>query len=961
MELGIYLTASLLGAGYLMNQQKQPRNLKYKTDSTEKIVTNGTNIYNSTDFHKVQGEEARLVRANFEASKNPISTNIIPMYYNTLHLTHQNIDKVSNPNYNKDLIYSVLDSFDEQTTSVIAAKKNLAPSRVINRPNAEWDLINGHESAFNVKNLAEQGTLDQIGGSLLPNRGSEDFTHNNMVPFYGGRLKQNMSMDNRLSEQKLESYTGQFKLNMDQKQERGPLFAPTTGISNIYGNVEKRDMSRYIPSVLGKKNNELPFEQEIVGPGLNKGFTATPSGGFHDTLRIMPKPTEDLRIDPIFEQEGRINPGRAPTAKRALIQQLYKNKPDLFVENKKGERNFTTVGAVTGRAIRPSMMLRDTNRKESRVLMAAAKIANGGQSYVPGKVKKSSKVNFLNTVHRNAVLATGKKINDFGKDGYHNKLNERVLTGSRSHVLNPKTWVNAIKSYFKDSAKKTRKQHYINNPRPNGNVKTQRPSALPAYDPDQVAKTTIRETTENAGHNGFIAHVGGGKGPAYDPTQLTKTTIRETTENKKHKGFIAKIGAGKTPAYDPSQITKTTIRETTENKKHKGFIAKIGAGKTPAYDPSQITKTTIRETTENTGHTGFIAKIGAGKTPAYDPSQVTKTTIRETTENNKHKGHVNSRWKKHIAYDPDQVARTTIKETTENKKHKGWLKPIGPGKGPAYSTTPDAMAKPTVRETTENNDHLGNVGTWKKHVAYDPNQVAKTTIRETTEQDEHVGIAGPTIVKKHIVYDPSQVAKTTIKETTEQDNHVGIVGPSVVKKHKTYDPTQVAKTTIKETTEQDNHLPGANRGALQNGKAYMTTNWYVNNTNRQFTGDFEYTGVANANAKKLQSYEAGYNTEVNTEKEVIAKGRAPAKQSIKVTNGAAQINMQINKIEDDRLNMRSAVKNSNACNYFNPSAIAAYTTTSEKNRLPQDDTRLDTTILDAFKRNPLTQSLHSYY
>lgn len=896
MELGVYLAASLLGAGYMLNPGKQARDLKLKASPTDKLDPVGTNVYHSKDYYKVKAEEARRVIKNWEAGKDPISTNIIPMYYNTIHLKHQDVDKVTNPNFDKDMIYSVLDSFDEPTRKLIASKKKLAPRRVMQHVHdgersggPEWGLINGRPSSS--KTLAEEGTLDQIGGSLLPNRGFEDFTHNNMVPFYGGRMKQSMEIDNRMGAEKLEVFTGQFKLKSDQKQEQGPMFSPTTGIANIYGNVEKRDMSRYIPSNLGKKNNELPFEQQRVGRGLNKGFTTQPSGGFHQMVRIMPTAPEDYHIDPVFEQEGRINHGKAQTQNRSLIQQLYKNKPELLVENKSGERNFTTVGAVSGRKIRPTVILRDTYRKNSRMVMAPAKMAGGGMSYIPGKAKVSSKVNFYNTPHRNAVLAAGKKLNDFGKKGYHNKLNERALTGTRAHLLNPKTWVTAVQAYFGDAARKTRKQHYVNHPRPNGNAKAQRPSALPAYDPDQVLKTTIRETTED--------------------------------------------------------------------NKHKGFLKQIGGGKGPSYDPSQATKTTIRETTEDNGHKGFIRKIGSGKGPSYDPMQVAKTTIRETTENNRHKGNVNSAWKKHRAYDPMQVAKTTIRETTENKKHKGWVKLLGGGKGPAYNTDPQAAARTTVRETTEINNHLGNVSTWKKHVTYDPDQVAKTTVKETTEDSKHVGIAGP-IFKKHIAYDPTQVAKTTIRETTEQDGHVGVVS-SGKKKHVAYDPNDVARTTIKETTEIKDHIGGANRGTMQSGKGYMTTDWYANNTNRQFTSDYEYTGVANANSKKTRSYEDAYNAEVNTEKEHIAEGRAPTKQSIKVTNGAAQINMQVNKIEDDRLNYRSATKNSSAGNYFYPQAISYCTTTSDKNRLPQYDTRLDPALLDAFKKNPLTHSLHSYY
>lgn len=824
MDLGFYIIASLLGAGYTLNQQKQTRHPD-ETSHLKREQPNGTNILNSRDYFRVSKEEAEKVVENWEASKDPVTTNIIPMYYNTLHLSQQDIDKVPNANFQKGLIYSVVDSFDDKTKALISSKsQKYSPRRVLNDgeryQEPEWGVISGRPSSSKL--TTDHGMLEQIGGSLLPDRGYEDFTHNNMVPFYGGTIKQNVDSDNRLGAQKLEVFTGQFKLNQDQKKEVEPFFAPTYGMTNIYGSVEHRDMSRYIPSNTGKKNNELPFEQVKVGPGLNKGFTAEPSGGFHPFLRVLPKTKGELRVDPVFEQEGRVNPGKSRIQKRTLIQQMYKNKPELLVENKNGERNFTTVGAIKGRKLRPTIILRDTHRKKSRFQLNPA-IASTKKNYVAPKTRVSRRVNFFNTPFRNAFQASGKKVNDYGKSGYRNRLNERAVTGTRAHLLNPKTWVNSISAYFTDAAKKTRKQHYINNVRPNGNAKPQRPSALPAYDPRQRAKTTIRETTEN-----------------------------------------------------------------------------------------------------------------------FD-----------------HLGNVNSSWKKQPAYDPRQRAKTTIRETTENKEHNGWLKKLA-GRGPAYNTTREGMARTTVKETTENSKYLGHaLGSWKKHIAYDPRDRARTTVKETTENFDHLGIVG-TVQKKQIAYDPNDRAKTTVKETTEKDDHLGIVG-SIRKKHIAYDPKDRAKTTIKETTEDGKYLGAPNRQVAQNGKGYMTTNWYANNTNRQFTADYEYTGVADSKSKKMKSYDDAYNAQVNTEKEKIAVGRAPTTQKYKVPIGPSNINIEVKKMEEDQLNQRSAVKTSNIGNYFNPQAISHCTITSEKNSLPQYDTRLDTSILDAYKKNPLTQSLNSYY
>ncbi len=893
MDLGVLVIGSLIGAGTLLNPQKEPRDQLYKKRPTNKFIPNGTNIYNSKDFDKVKAEEASRVRSRFDLSRDPVKTNVIPMYFNTLSIK-QDSEKIPNSKYDKKRILKVLDSLDADTMNIINSasigsdNSGIVPS---SRDNEHSGLIRP----------------DQIGGSLLPDQKYEDFTHNNMVPFYGGKIKQNMNPNNRLVSDKLERYTGQYKLNQKQKQETPAFFKPIKGISNIHGSHEKRDMSRYNPNNTGKKNNELPFNQTIVGPGLNKGYTSKPSGGFHEQTRIMPKKLTELRIDPVLEQKGRINAGKALTQNRTSIAKLSQNQPSLFVENKNGERNFKTTGAVKARRVRPKVILRHTNRKKSKFLINPAKAAGISKPYNTGTYKKSNRINHINTPYRNAQYGGGGKFNDFGKTGYKNRPNERAVSGIKSHILNPKSWINAIQKYFDDPVKKTRKEFYSVNRYQKGYFGSQQPGALPAYDPNHVAKTTIRETTENNDH---IGHVGYAVRRGHTLNgQSANTTIRETTENNDHNGHVGyAVRRGHTLN---GQSANTTIRETTENNDHNGNV-------------------------------GYAVRRGHTLN-----GQSANTTIRETTENNEHIGHVGYAVRRGQTTN-GQSAKTTIRETTENKRHKGWIGTNGVSK--IQSKQLD-LARTTGRETIENDNHVGiSASIVKKQIAYDPNHVAKTTIRETTEEDDHVGISA-SIVKKQIAYDPNHVARTTIRETTENDGHVGI--SNGIKKQITYDPNDVAKTTIKETTEINNHTGNVQAKQSATGKGYLTTKWKANNTNRQFTSDYDYYGVAQSNSKKTKSYKDAYNAETNTLKEKIACGRQPKGHGAKVSNN--HVNMETKKIDTDRKNMRAGINHRNIGHAFYPVNI-----TSDKNHLPQHDIRLDTALTDAYKKNPLTHTLNSY-
>ncbi len=733
-EISLYSLFGLFGLGKSLSTSARPP--AYNKGKTKPIKINGTDMYNSKDFYNVSATEAKKVIENFENARYPIMTNIIPRYFNTISVKTDST-KIANEQYDPNLIYKVLDTLNPEMQKVIRDK--ISKTSYINKhindnqriTNPEWALVSGLNPVANSSNTAgiKDGELTanlMIGGSLLPNQGQEDFTHNNMVPFYKGALKQNVDIDNRMTGGKLELYTGQFKLNQQQKHEIAPMFTPVSGMTNINGNLFTPDLTRYIPSNCGKKSNELPFDQLRVGPGLNNGFTAMPTGGFHPTLRINALSKTELLVDPVVETEGRINAGKAPTENRTLISQQYKNKPELLVKNENGERNFVTTGEIKGRTLRPGQIVKDTNRKHSKFLITAGKIAQGGANVVVPKAHISHKSNFENVPFRNAKLSQGGKINDFGKSGIENRVNERFTTQDKSTLLNPLNIIKRITQYFFDDAKKTRKQFYVDAPRANGNAVNYKEG--PSYDPNDTMKTTIRETTEI---NDKIGNATGqSKLIAYDPNDRTKTTIKETTENFNKIGNAT--GQKKLIAYDPNDSTRTTIRETTEINKDIGTAT--GQKKLIAYDPNDTMRTTIRETTENFNKIGNV-NSSKKKLIAYDPNDTARTTIRETTENFNGIGNVNSSKKKLIAYDPNDTTRTTI------------------------------------RETTEVNNKIGNVNSSKKKsIAYDPNDTAKTTTKETTETGTRIGNKNDSTTQGATAYMTTNVyAKPTQK--AEVSNH----------------------------------------------------------------------------------------------------------------------------------------------------------------------------------------------
>ena len=108
---------------------------------------------------------------------------------------------------------------------------------------------------------------------------TEQFKHNNMVPFYGAKIKgqiYNMNVNQTL----LDNMSGTGS-QMIEKVEQAPLFKPEKNINWAHGTPNWSDFfqSRVNPGM--NNANVKPFQTENVGPGLGKGYTTEGSGGYN--------------------------------------------------------------------------------------------------------------------------------------------------------------------------------------------------------------------------------------------------------------------------------------------------------------------------------------------------------------------------------------------------------------------------------------------------------------------------------------------------------------------------------------------------------------------------------------------------------------------------------------------------------------------------------------------------------
>lgn len=136
----------------------------------------------------------------------------------------------------------------------------------------------------------------------------EDFTHSNMTPFFGSKVRQNTDIDR--TEGIVSRHTGVSDLDKP-KDEISPMFQSYK--ENVHGDrYDYENRARYKPS---KYHQGVPIQEPVnVGPGLNKGFTAAPSGGFqqNDSREYaLKRGVDDLRVktNPKIVYEGRHTDG----------------------------------------------------------------------------------------------------------------------------------------------------------------------------------------------------------------------------------------------------------------------------------------------------------------------------------------------------------------------------------------------------------------------------------------------------------------------------------------------------------------------------------------------------------------------------------------------------------------------------------------------------------------------------
>lgn len=239
-------------------------------------------------------------------------------------------------------------------------------------------------------------------------------------------------------------------------------------------------------------------------------------------------------------------------------------------------------------------------------------------------------------------------------------------------------------------------------------------------------------------------------------------------------------------------------------------------------------------------------------------------------------------------------------------------------------TDPDNLgykAYPNERQVTEERTYQGNIKGEYEGRTVNIQDSLKPTIKETTLDSANNGFITGEMDKQRVYQ--LDGARTTVKETTIKSLDPSNVKGNYIQNLQTR-PLDELKTTIKE-------------GTMYNKEGVAGS--YI-------TGSMDRIDYENA--------------KTNPTKELISKGRVPTNSSTKITSGKDNLVVDIKKIESDYLTQKTTGLGKI---YEKLPNSKVEQVTNDKNHYKDAElllNQIDPSLLNPFKTNPYTKSLHSY-
>lgn len=548
--------------GFFLNKDEASVTSRKSVIARNDVVPNdmpsGPNIYSSNMANEADYQTLQKGLKMYEDSKDPSITGVLPPIFNTYSM-NGNTDVL---NYSKQPIVTPINS--KQMNEINEMNKR---SNVLSRSGTGGDGMpisqrpmfnpvyatyeNNNSKSTELPNSDFSALTVPSGGNTNPLTGLPYETeHKNMVPFFGGSVKQNV--EKLTNTTTLDLFTGNHDTFIHKKEVKPFYTLMKQDINGTPIITENIDQDRYIQS--NYKQNEKPFYEERVAAPI--------AGTIDNNIRVYGTPVDQLRVasKPKLTFEGRTLSGQMasvrgvqPEVKKNLVNRYYDNTPDMWLK---------TTGAVKADAARDNYTFKPTSRQDtsnqsyygaghasSQVKTSQRLVNEGFNNTQPGSgtgeiqgsaVQPSIKTTYKTDYTRNFNTSKRKDIEyDYGKSTYTPYDTERHITGETNQFdLNVHRQNMATKVYQQDDVKPTVKQTTLSYDN-SGNIKSSfdngKMTAVDTGIQHWDAKATNKQTLIN---NKYIGGLKKDEGMGYTvATYAAKTTGKEViTANSNYTG-----------------------------------------------------------------------------------------------------------------------------------------------------------------------------------------------------------------------------------------------------------------------------------------------------------------------------------------------------------------------------------------------------------------------------------------
>lgn len=543
MALALPLVGITVLTGYLLNKDESsvtPRSTQVtRTDVVKNDIPNGLNIYHSNKVNEANNEVLQKSLANYKDAETPSVTAMLPPLFNTYGASG-----------NTSILTNEAVKGAGAGTNVIAgAGTSSSEMNKINEMNRRINVLDNKKEI----GITNRPMFNPIYPSAQPQTGTSDFkseidsqntvnpltglpyetNHKNMVPFFGGSIKQNVEKLTNTSV--LDLYTGKTDSFIHKKETKPFYTLMKQDINGTPSVTLNTDMDRYIPS--NYKQSEKPFYEER--------FAKPKAGTVENDIRVYGKTPEELRVasNPKLTYEGRTLSGQFMSV-RGIQSQVNKNLVDTHYENTP-DRWLKTTGAITGESSRDNFVIKPTSRQDTtesyfgnghaaQQVKSSQRVVNEkditeGSSVPDSIVRESTRQSYSTSFIRNYNPVKKTDVSDdYGKNTYTPYVTERELNGETNQFqLNVSKQTLGVRMHHQDDVRATIKQTTLSSDN-SGNMRTHDKGKMTAVESglqNWEAKATNKQALVN---NKYIGAMKKDEGMGYTIAKyIAKTTGKE--------------------------------------------------------------------------------------------------------------------------------------------------------------------------------------------------------------------------------------------------------------------------------------------------------------------------------------------------------------------------------------------------------------------------------------------------